>query len=508
MSITRNARHRFPPIPLLPVAVGLMVGVILEHFCFGASVVSQEHFGAGVTSREHFGSGAGAALVSPVGAFLTFLVLAVIAFVLRGRAKAQSATLILSVVALGVLLSAMQRQRLVGQVLPAEGRSATVEAVVMGEPSERPRTIAVDLLLPTVEGRPTLRCYVWKDERSRALQLGQGLRVVIANGRFVGFRDWQPYAASTNLLTGVERLRLRALHWRHGLLMRLRDLGASDEQYSVLAAMTLGDKSGLTADVRHTFSQTGSSHILALSGLHLGIICLLLTRLMPCGRRWWIGQVLVVLALWAFALLTGLSTSVVRSATMLSLYVIFSAGARRRAPLNVLCFTAIVMLMVSPGVLFDVGFQLSFLSVAAILLFFPVADQYVSQRWLLQHPLARWLWSMTVVSTAAQLGTAPLVAYYFHQLPVWFLLTNLFVVPLTTLILYLTLATLLVPAVGGALLWAVGLLTSGLAVLSRLPLSSIDGLHPSWLQTVMWYVVIAVAWLLAVTCSPASARYR
>jgi competence protein ComEC len=237
--------------------------------------------------------------------------------------------------------------------------------------------------------------------------------------------------------------------------------------------------------------------VLALSGLHLSIIYLLLSRLTLGRRRWWLTQVLVVLAIWAYALLTGLSVSVVRAATMLTVYALFSLGGRRRSSLGVLSFTALVMLLVSPASLFDVGFQLSFAAMLAILTLQPLFERLVSRDWLLEHPLWRWLWGLTTVSVAAQVGTAPLVAYYFGRFSTYFLLTNFIVIPLTTAILYLALAALLLPVAGIALLTVVGWLNSALTFIAgRLPCPSIEGLHPSVLQTAMVYVIIVSLFLI------------
>ena len=120
--------------------------------------------------------------------------------------------------------------------------------------------------------------------------------------------------------------------------------------------MALCDKSALTKELRETYSKTGASHILALSGLHLGIIYALLSMLIV-GRRWqMITQVAIILSIWAFVFLVGMSASVVRSAVMLTVYALLAIGHRHKMSVNTLAFTAIVMLLVTPKALFDVGF--------------------------------------------------------------------------------------------------------------------------------------------------------
>lgn len=368
------------------------------------------------------------------------------------------------------------------------------EAVVTSVPAEKPKTVMADLLLPqTGEQR---RCYFWKDERSMALATGQDLLVRIHDEHFVWNHDWHWGGNASTHLSRWQRLRLKALKWRSMLAKRLPAAGEEDTE-AVLAAMVLGDKSALTPQLRQTYSQTGASHLLALSGLHLSVIYLLLTRLTQGRRRFWLLQVLVVFAIWAFALLTGLSPSVVRAATMLTVYALFELGGRRHAPLGVLSFTAIVMLLADSSALFDIGFQLSFMAMLGILLFCPLFEEkFTSACWLMSHRLVRWFFGLVSVSVAAQLGTAPLVVFHFGQFPTWFLLTNLVAVPLATAILHVAVFTFVFPALGSLLLWLVAALNNSLQLLSHLPLSCISGLRPNFLQTAMAYVLVAVLYLL------------
>ena len=134
--------------------------------------------------------------------------------------------------------------------------------------------------------------------------------------------------------------------------------------------MVLGDKSALTQELRDVYAVTGASHVLALSGLHLSIIFMLLTLLLGGSRSFTLhSSLFTILSVWAFVFLVGMSTSVVRSATMLTVYALLSLGHRDKMSVNTLAFTAIVMLAVSPLSLYDVGFQ-----IRALLLLFP-ADE-------------------------------------------------------------------------------------------------------------------------------------
>ena len=283
---------------------------------------------------------------------------------------------------------------------------------------------------------------------------------------------------------------------REALLERYRMATDDDDAYAVLAAMTLGDKSALTRGLRETYSVTGASHVLALSGLHLSIIYMLLSWMLMGRRGYVVSQVVIILGLWGYALLTGLSTSVVRASTMLSLYAVFTLGDRGRSPLNVLSFTAIVLLLIDARMLFDVGFQMSFMAVLSILLFMPLFDGLMPMPFLIRHRALRWVYSLTAVSLAAQLGVAPLIAFYFHRFSTYFLIANFVVIPLATLILYGALVTFAVPALGGAVAWLAGCMNAALKWLSGLPLSSIDDLHISGLQLLLIYVVVGCFYVL------------
>ena len=298
----------------------------------------------------------------------------------------------------------------------------------------------------------------------------------------------------------IERTQQYFLRQRTLLLERLQSSGLSGDQYAIVAAMALGDKSALTPELKDTYAKTGASHILALSGLHLGIIYALLSMLIV-GRRWqMITQVAIILSIWAFVFLVGMSASVVRSAVMLTVYALLAIGHRQKMSVNTLAFTAIVMLLISPQALFDVGFQMSFMAVFAILLFVPLFYRPFSAEYLMTHRIINWLWGMVAVSVAAQIGVTPLIAYYFGRFSCYFLLTNFIVIPAATLILYLSLGTLLIPAIGVLLAGIVGLMNTTLSYISTIPGATIEGLHPSVMLTISIYgIIFATYYLLWLT---------
>lgn len=466
--------------PLLPVTVSLILGIV-----------------------------AGFTLKASITLLPFFIGMVVLAFCLHRHGALQSLAILLSIALLGMLLATRQWQQVAR--LSYDGAPCDLSAVVSSEPSVKPRSVAVDVLL--VSNGQKLRCYLAPGARALQLKPGDGLSLrqvrlddcgwLVRQG-FVGQcyvpeKQWAAFTRpSLSRLSTIDRSRLRFLQWRHLLLQRYRLLGASDDSYAVLAAMTLGDKSALSRELRDTYSVTGASHVLALSGLHLGILYMLLSFLLQSRyrQRVW-SQAVLVLSIWAFALLVGLPVSVVRSATMISLFAIFSVGHRPHLSVNLLCLAALVILLQNPYALFDVGFQLSFVSVASILLLLPLftPDPLPQAERAPAPSLFRRFTTAVVgllaVSLVAQVGVAPLIAYYFGRFSTYFLLTNLIVLPAAYLILCGSLLMLLVPIVAPAVLWIVGSLNHLLSVVAQLPLSSIDDLHPSWVQVVVWYLLVA-----------------
>jgi len=290
---------------------------------------------------------------------------------------------------------------------------------------------------------------------------------------------------------------------RQHLLERYRQWGLTDEVYGVVAAMTLGEKSQLDRGLKDTYSQVGAAHILALSGLHLMIIYSVISLFMVWRRFRFLSQIVIILAIWAFAFLVGMSPSVVRSAFMISIYALLSLGYRERMSVNTLAFVAIVMLLCNPQSLFDIGFQLSFMAVLAILLFNPLFAKMIPLHVLQRHRLLNGLWGMTTVSLSAQLGTAPLIVYYFGRFPTYFLLSNYVVIPLATAILYLTVLSMVTFWWAGLQYWLVALLSTIVLLMndllkgiSCLPYCSIEGLHISILQVGFLYIIIGSGYIL------------
>lgn len=237
-----------------------------------------------------------------------------------------------------------------------------------------------------------------------------------------------------------------------------------EDVMAVVSALTIGDKSELTSELKAVYSAAGASHVLALSGLHIGILSgLLWIFLYPLtylkqGRK--LLAVCVACLLWGFAYLSGLSASVVRAVVMGSLYVLASLCTEERfSGGHSLILAAFLMLLYNPFYLFDVSFQLSFAAVFSILAFYPLCVQLIT----IKNRVLRYLWNLLCLSFSAQLGTLPLVLTYFGAFPTYFLLANLVVSPLAVCILALTLASLIfmsLPFVGAWFIMLLNVVTS------------------------------------------------
>ena len=248
-------------------------------------------------------------------------------------------------------------------------------------------------------------------------------------------------------LLSVERktIQMHALELRAKAIGLYKRLGFEDEALALLSALTLGEKRDFPEDLKENYSAAGASHILALSGLHLGILYMLLAFLLPAaGRRFvlrLLREAMILAVVWGFAFVSGLSPSVVRAAILFTLISFGRLLDHELSPVNSLSFAAIVMLLFSPHLLFDVSFQLSFAAVMSILMLAPHLQQFLG---VYKHGvLYGYFMNLLILSVAAQIGTLPFVWYHFGVFPMYFLLTNLLVVPLAFVLMLLAVAVLL-----------------------------------------------------------------
>ena len=229
---------------------------------------------------------------------------------------------------------------------------------------------------------------------------------------------------------------------REHLNEQLKQLSFKPIELAFIQALLLGQRQDISSDVYEAYKKAGAVHILAISGLHIGILLLILQfilkPLLYFRHGKFVSLVIILCVLWSFAVIAGLSPSVVRAVTMFSLFAIVKVLKRSSNSLNTLAVSAFILLLVRPGFCFDVGFQLSYSAVASIIIVKPILDSW----WHLKNKFFDWFLDLLKVSIAAQIGVLPLSLYYFHQFPGLFFITNMVVVPCLIVILGLGIVTL------------------------------------------------------------------
>ncbi len=225
-------------------------------------------------------------------------------------------------------------------------------------------------------------------------------------------------------------------HLRHYFAGVIDQYVQRPESKQIALALLLGQKESLGKEVKQAYSATGTQHILAVSGLHVGIIysilLLPLTFFKQKGQLLQKSYLILVLGLiWIYALMTGFSPSVVRAVVMFSLVTLGQMRKRKPSIWNILAFSALLLLVLDPAIQTDLGFQLSYLAVAGIVGLQPI----LLRMWAPSNRVLDYFWQMATVTLAAQLITSPLTLHYFHTFPTYFLVANLLIVPLSYIIL-------------------------------------------------------------------------
>jgi len=299
-------------------------------------------------------------------------------------------------------------------------------------------------------------------------------------------------------VTGIHRsLRSWSCIMRRQLLFSLEKIGLDPAECGLLSALTLGYKEDLDARTKQIFSRAGVMHIMALSGFNVGIIALVLGFALgifdynEIGKA---GKTFIIIAfLWLFALVTGLSPSVTRATLMISFVLSGRLFHRPVNHYNVLFASAFIILALSPNMLGDVSFQLSVASVLGIILYQPVLNKLL----VFRNRIVNRIWQVFTLTWAAQLATFPLTIYYFHQFPVYFWLTNLYVVPLVSIIVCISciyLAFAFIGPVAFIIGKVLSLLLKGLsfpvALVEDMPLSLISGIYISKTQVAMLIIML------------------
>ncbi|MBG9374689.1 ComEC/Rec2 family competence protein [Panacibacter sp. DH6] len=302
-------------------------------------------------------------------------------------------------------------------------------------------------------------------------------------------------------------------YWLDRYRFKLRDAAiATLQEYipgvaaqGVAEALLIGYREDLDKDLVQAYSNTGVVHIIAISGLHLGMIYALLVWLFKRFSRFrfvkWLRPVVILLVLWAFTLVAGAAPSIMRSAVMFSFIVLGETIGRRTNMYNTLAASAFCMLISDPFMLWDVGFLLSYAAVISIITF-----RKPIYNWLFyQNKLLNGLWGLTSVTLSAQVLTIPIVVFYFHQFPNFFLVTNFVAVPLSGIILYGEILLLIIAPIiplakfiGYLLGYMLTAMNGYIENINALPVAVWNNLQLSVTETWLLYgvFVCVAAWLM------------
>ncbi|MBR09046.1 MAG: hypothetical protein CMP48_15370 [Rickettsiales bacterium] len=285
------------------------------------------------------------------------------------------------------------------------------------------------------------------------------------------------------------------------------ELIRSPRERAIVSALMLGIKDHLDNELKTAYSSAGAIHVLAVSGLHVGIVFILLNILFKPWKERRIGRytfmVVATAVIWMYALITGFSPSVMRAATMFTV-IILSEGFQKKANIyNSLGIAAFLLIILDPFVIYAVGFQLSFIAVFGILMIYPLIYHKVH----FHNRIGNYVWSIVCVSVAAQISTFPLTLYYFNQFPTYFLVSNLVVIPAASIMLYVGLVVLILgailPAVAEVIafiyelfIWCVNEIVLSLQVL---PYPIFDWIYFDQLDVIFIYLIMLGLYQVLIT---------
>lgn len=259
---------------------------------------------------------------------------------------------------------------------------------------------------------------------------------------YIKSSDWINLNTTTNSINSI------AKRVQNHILNILKSQGFEKDELALVSALTVGYKLMLDEEQKENYVIAGSTHILAVSGLHVAILFAFLSKLLSLlgkSRRINIFRaLLIVLILWTFAFITGLSPSVTRATLMFSLISLGKVGRQQTSIYNIIFLSAFILLVYNPNYLFDLGFQLSYAAVIAIVTLEPVISPYLIKKLKIRKFFAE----LMAVSLAAQIGTAPICIHTFNCFPNYFLLTNIWIIPLVGIVVNIALVLIILGLIG------------------------------------------------------------
>lgn len=288
-----------------------------------------------------------------------------------------------------------------------------------------------------------------------------------------------------------------SLRLRQRLVAKFKGNMYNPEAIAVASTLILGYKADLSGEVLQAYSKTGTIHVLSVSGAHVAIVYVLLNLALGFLKRYKYGRllqaVITITLIWYYSMLTGFSPAVCRAAVMISMVILGKTYSRYINTLNILAISAFVLLVYDPLFITDVGFQLSYLAVFGLVVFQPIVYKWFD----FKNKIADKLWALCSVSIAAQVITFPLSAFYFHQFPVYFLVSNLFIIIPTAVIMYAGLIFLLLPnipyvskALAFVLEQSIIVMNKVLAYIEHVPFASAGKIWPTTGEYLLMYIII------------------
>ncbi|MDF2433316.1 MAG: competence protein ComEC [Mucilaginibacter sp.] len=288
-----------------------------------------------------------------------------------------------------------------------------------------------------------------------------------------------------------------SLRLRQRLIEKFKRNMHDTDAIAVASTLILGYKANLNNDILQAYSKTGTIHVLSVSGAHVAIIYILLTLVFGFLDKYQHGKVfkavIIIAIIWYYSLLSGFSPAVCRAAVMISMVIIGKTYNRYINTLNILAISAFLLLVYDPLFITDIGFQLSYLAVFGLIVLQPVVYKWFK----FKNKYADKLWALCSVSIAAQVITFPLSAFYFHQFPIYFLISNLFIIIPSAIIMYSGIFYLLLPqipllskAIAFVLEETIIIMNKGLAAIEHAPYAGISKIWLTTTEYLLLYVII------------------
>jgi len=370
-------------------------------------------------------------------------------------------------------------------------------------PAEKEKSVKVILQMQSDEG--SVMAYFEKNEKSLGLKYGDVIVFfespnIVEPPKNPEQFDYQRYLFRRGILRQMylkdgtwEKLSENKVNpvysfsyqLRDFLLRTIRELGIDGEEYAVATAILLGYDDTLPTELRQKYVAAGSMHILCVSGMHVGVVFMVFSYMLSFlsrRKRWqdMLKQSLLLLLIWFYAMLAGLAPSILRATIMLSFVILGDMVKREGVLLNSLAASAFLLLCIDPENLFNIGFLLSYCAVVGIV----VLQKPIYRMFYVKFKILDKVWEMTSVTLAAQIATAPFSIYYFHQFPTYFWLSNLFMTPISSVVITGGIVMLLIffipyinVGVAFFVKWMIYVMNFVVSWVENLPMSIVKGLY-------------------------------